>query len=81
MRLFSTFSLPRPKEKRHKVREFSCKLDFDHLRLKRAKSLEQMLDSGSGSGSSSTSATATTFSTSLGVAGPNVWVADSARKR
>ena len=42
------YSLPRPKEKRHKVHELSYKLDFDPLQrqLKRAKSLEQILDSG-----------------------------------
>ena len=69
------FSLPRPKlapqQKHHKVREFSYKIDLDGLkRMKRAVSLEHMLDS-SGSGSSST------FSAGSSNLGPNVWVADS----
>ena len=71
------FSLPRPKltvvpqqqqpqQKHHKVREFSYKIDLDGLkRMKRAKSLEHMLDSGSSS----------TFSAGSSNLGPNVWVA------
>ncbi len=93
------FSLPRPvgREKRHKIREFSYKVDVDSLRgnnkgkqtkkrrMRRAKSLEQILDGSSRQGSSSNASS--TSSTSGGAsnsensnnANPNVWVVDGVR--
>jgi hypothetical protein len=57
------FSLPRPsKGRRHKIREFSVNLDMNLLKMKKAKSLEQILDGGSSN-------------SSIGGT-PNVWVAD-----
>ena len=69
-----SFSLPRPKTNRHhhsKVRELNYHVNLDSLNMKRAKSLEQMLQDSS---ESSASTGATTTTSSGGGAGPNVWV-------